>query len=151
MTIQSDSQVRLMLQALLVDRFHLAIRHETKELPAYSLNLAKNGPKLKESTTPEDLQNMGVDLGQIKSNRMSTGQLAGMVSRLLGVPIMDKTGLTGYYDFLLKWTPEETTGDTNLGPSIFTTLQDVLGLRLVAGKELVDIIVIDHVERPSEN
>ncbi len=94
---------------------------------------------------------MGVDLGQIKSNRMSTGQLAGMVSRLLGVPIMDKTGLTGYYDFLLKWTPEETTGDTNLGPSIFTTLQDVLGLRLVAGKELVDIIVIDHVERPSEN
>ncbi len=134
-----------------MDRFHLAIRHETKELPAYSLNLAKNGPKLKESTTPEDLQNMGVDLGQIKSNRMSTGQLAGMLSRLLRVPIMDKTGLTGYYDFLLQWTPEEALGDTNLGPSIFTALQDVLGLRLLAGKEPVDIIVIDHVERSSEN
>ncbi len=74
-----------------------------------------------------------------------------MLSRLLGVPIMDKTGLTGYYDFLLQWTPEEAPGDINLGPSIFTALQDVLGLRLVAGKEPVDIIVIDHVERPSEN
>src|SRR5215471_917735 len=64
-TIQADPQVRLMLQALLVDRFHLGIRHETKELSAYSLNLAKSGPKLRESTAPEDLQDMRVDLGLI--------------------------------------------------------------------------------------
>src|SRR5215471_14592268 len=64
-TIQADAQVRLMLQTLLLDRFHLGIRHETKELSAYSLNLAKSGPKLRESTAPEDLQDMRVDLGLI--------------------------------------------------------------------------------------
>lgn len=148
-TIQADPQVRLMLQALLSDRFHLAIRHETKDLPAYSLNVAKNGPKLKESTTPEDLQNMRVDLGQIKSNRMSTAELAGMLSRVLGLPVVDKTGLTGYYDLLLNWTPDQSSADR--GPSIFTAIQDSLGLRLVAGKEPVDVLVIDHVERPTKN
>jgi uncharacterized protein (TIGR03435 family) len=150
-TIQADPQVRLMLQALLVDRFHPAIRHETKKLLAYSLNLAKNGPKLKESTTPEDLQDMRVDLGQIKSNRMSTEQLAEVLSRLLGLPIVDKTGLTGYYDLLLEWTPDEASADAAPGPSIFTAIQDTLGLKLGTGKEPVDVLVIDHVERPTEN
>jgi len=151
MTIQADPQVRLMLQALLVDRFHLAIRRETKELPAYSLNLAKNGPKLRESTTPEDLQDMRVDLGQVESNRMSTEQLAGVLSRLLGLPIVDKTGLTGYYDLLLKWTPDEASADAVPGPSLFTAIQDTLGLKLVSGKQPVDVLVIDHVEKPTEN
>jgi uncharacterized protein (TIGR03435 family) len=151
MTIEADSRVRQMLQALLADRFHLAIRHETKELPAYSLNLAKNGPKLRESTTPEDMQDMRVDLGQIKSNRMSMAQLTGVLSRLLGLPIVDKTGLTRYYDLLLKWTPDDGAADTTAGPSIFTAIQDTLGLRLIAGKESIDVLVIDHVERPTEN
>src|SRR5262245_59859501 len=150
-TIQADPQVRLMLQALLVDRFHLGIRHETKELSAYSLNLAKSGPRLRESTTPEDLQDMRVDLGLIKSNRMSAAQLAGMLSRLLGLPVVDKTGLTAYYDLLLKWTPEEAAADAPPGPSIFTAIQDTLGLRLVAGKEMVAVLVVDHVERLTAN
>jgi uncharacterized protein (TIGR03435 family) len=150
-TIQADSQVRLMLQALLADRFHLAIRHETRELPSYSLNLAKSGPKLRKSSSPEDLQDMRVDLGQIKSNRMSIGQLTGVLSRLLELPIVDKTGLTGYYDLLLKWTPDEAGADATAGPSIFTAIQDTLGLKLVASKEPIDVLVIDHVERPSEN
>ena len=149
--IQADPQVRLMLQALLVDRFHLAIRHETKDLPAYSLNIAKNGPKLRESTTPEDLQDMRVDLGQIKNNRISTEQLAGVLSRLLGLPIVDETGLTGYYDVLLKWTADDTSADTTVGPSIFAAIQDTLGLRLSGGKQPIDVLVIDHVERPTEN
>ena len=149
-TIQADPQVRLMLQALLVDRFHLAIRHETKELPAYSLNIAKNGPKLRESTTPEDSQDMRVDLGQIKSNRMSTEQLAGVLSRMLEMPIVDKTGLTEYYDLLLKWSPE-ASADTTPAPSIFTAIQETLGLRLVTAREPVDLLVIDHVEKPTAN
>lgn len=150
-TIQADPQVRLMLQALLVDRYHLAIRHETKELPVYSLNIAKNGPKLRESTAPEDLQNMRVDLGQVKSNRMSMEQLAGVLSRLLGMPIVDKTGLTAYYDFSLKWSPEETSADTTPAPSIFTAIQETLGLRLVSAREPVDVLVIDHLEKPTAN
>lgn len=62
---------------------------------------------------------------------------------------MDKTGLTGYYDILLKWAPDETSPDA--GPSIFAAVQDALGLKLVAGKEPVDVLVIDHVEKPTEN
>jgi uncharacterized protein (TIGR03435 family) len=151
MTIQADPQVRLMLQALLEDRFRLAIRHETKELPAYSLNKAKSGPKLKESTTPEDSQDTRVDLGLIKSNRMSIAQFAGMLSRMLGLPVVDRTGLTGYYDLVLKWTPEEASADATPGPSIFTAIQDTLGLKLVAGKEPMDVLLIDHVEKPTEN
>jgi uncharacterized protein (TIGR03435 family) len=150
-TIQADSQVRLMLQTLLMDRFHLAIRHEKKELPAYSLNIAKNGPKLRESITPEDLQDMRVDLGQIQSNRMSMEQLAGVLSRLLGIPVVDQTGLTSYYDLSLKWSPDEASADTTPAPSIFTAIQEALGLRLVSGREPVDVLVIDHVERPTAN
>jgi uncharacterized protein (TIGR03435 family) len=149
MTIQANPQLRLRVQSLLADRFHLVVRHETKELPAYSLVLGKNGSKLKESTTPEESQAMSVDLGQIKSNRMSVAQLAGVLSRMLGVPIADKTGLTGYYDLLLKWAPDEASPDA--GPSIFAAIQETLGLRLVAGKEPIDVLVIDHVEKPSEN
>jgi uncharacterized protein (TIGR03435 family) len=150
-TIQADLQVRLMLQTLLADRFHLAIRHETKELPAYSLNIAKSGPKLRESTTPEDLREMSVDLGQVKSNRMSMEQLAGVLSRLLGIPIVNKTGLTANYDLLLRWTPDEASADASAAPSIFTAIRESLGLRLVTGREPVDVLVIDHVERPTAN
>jgi bla regulator protein BlaR1 len=150
-TIQSAPQVRLMLQTLLVDRFYLAIRHETKETPGYSLTVAKNGPKLRESTAPEDLHDMSVDLGQIKSNRMSTAQLAGALSRMLGLPVVDKTGLTGFYDLRLIWTPGDPVADAISGPSIFAALQETLGLRLVSSKEPVDILVIEHVEKPSGN
>jgi uncharacterized protein (TIGR03435 family) len=150
-TIQADSRLRLMLQALLADRFHLVLHHETRELPAYSLSPAKNGPRLSDSTTTEDLSNMRVDVGQIRSNRMSMEELAGVLSRLLGMPVVDKTGLTGHFDLLLKWTPDETSADTTLGPSIFTAIQDTLGLRLVAGQEPTDILVIDRVEHPSPN
>lgn len=151
LTIQSDAQVRLMLQALLAERFHLAIRHEMKELSAYSLNVAKNGPRLQESTTPEDLQDMRVDLGQIQSNRMSMQQLAGLLSRLLTLPVLDKTGLDGYYDILLTWTPDQPSAEATHGPSIFTAIQETLGLRLASGKEPVDTLVIDRVDKPTEN
>jgi bla regulator protein BlaR1 len=151
LTIRTDPQVRMMLQALLVDRFHLAIRHEKKEVPAYSLTVGKKGAKLRESKTPEDLRDMRADLGLIKANRMTTAQLAEVLSRLLGLPIVDKTGLTGNYDFLLKWIPDEAAADATSGPSIFAALQESLGLRLTSGKEPVDVVVIAHVERSSKN
>jgi uncharacterized protein (TIGR03435 family) len=151
LTIRTDPQVRMMLQALLVDRFHLAIRHEKKEVPAYSLTVGKKGAKLRESNTPEDRRDMTADLGLIKANRMTTAQLAEVLSRLLGLPIVDKTGLTGNYDFLLKWIPDEAAADATSDPSIFAALQESLGLRLASGKESVDVVVIDHVERPSKN
>ena len=75
---------------LLVDRFDVEIRHETKQMPAHSLGLAKNGSKLLESTIPEDSQQMRLDLGLVKSNRMSMAQLAEILSRLLGMPVVDQ-------------------------------------------------------------
>jgi uncharacterized protein (TIGR03435 family) len=94
---------------------------------------------------------MRADLGLIKANRMTTAQLAEVLSRLLGIPIADNTGLTGNYDFLLKWIPDDAAADATPGPSIFAALQESLGLRLTSGKEPVDVVVIDHVEKPSEN
>ena len=94
---------------------------------------------------------MRVDLGQIKSNRMSTEQLAGALSRMLEMPIVDKTGLTAYYDLSLRWSPDEASADTTAAPSIFTAIQETLGRKLVTAKEPIDVLVIDHVARPTAN
>jgi len=65
--------------------------------------------------------------------------------------VLDKTGLIGKYDFTLRWAPLETSGDASQAPSIFTAMQEQLGLRLESGKGPIEILVIDHVEKPSEN
>lgn len=81
---------------------------------------------------------------------MSMEQLAGVLSRLLEVPIVDKTGLTAYDDLLLKWSPDEASADTTSAPSI-TAIQETLGLRLMSGRQPFDVLLIDHVERPTAN
>jgi bla regulator protein blaR1 len=176
-----------MLQALLADRFKLVIHRETKELPVYALLVAKNGPKLHESKPGETYPNgmKGIDGRPAGAGMMMmrgnggplTGQgipianLAHILSMQLGRTVIDKTGLTGKYDFTLQWTPDESQGpmmggpgpgpggqgpggapppDTS-GPSIFTAIQEQLGLKLESEKGPVEIIVIDHVEKPSEN
>ena len=171
-----------MLQALLADRFKLVIHRETKELPMYTLVIAKNGPKLQESK-PEDAPpqdggrgrggrggnwlRMTGRGGPITGHMAAVADLSELLSVLLGRPVQDKTGLTGKYDFTLQWTPDEGQQGPNFpgdsagasapaapesnGPSIFTALQEQLGLKLESGKGPVEIIVIDHVERPSGN
>jgi uncharacterized protein (TIGR03435 family) len=171
-----------MLQKLLADRFKLTIHRDTKELPAYTLVIAKTGSKLQEGK-PGDIYADGYrDSGgrggpgtvQLKGRGGLVGQgapianLAGMLSWLLGHNVVDKTGLTGKYDFTLQWTPDEGESpmlsgaaggaakvqspppDPN-GPSLSMALQDQLGLKLESKKGPVEIIVIDHVERPSGN
>jgi len=169
-------QRRQMFQEILADRFKLAVHHETKELPVYVLSPAKGGPKLTESkvdtSATGDTPKGGpgrfmVNRGNITGQRTSMTFLATVLSRQLGRTVVDKTGLTAGYDFTLTWAPDEgaagagpphdgassATPDASApsGPSIFTALQEQLGLKLESVKAPVDVIVIDHVEKPAEN
>jgi len=148
-----------MLQSVLANRFHLMSHFETKELPAYALVILKNktGPKLTE-IQPGVLPNGLKDPGGINMSRTEiTAAGADMLNLLhvlqlqTGRPIVDRTGLTGHYNFVLKWTPDQDSASPDAGPSIFTAIQEQLGLKLEPIKAPVQILVVDHIERPSEN
>jgi uncharacterized protein (TIGR03435 family) len=176
-----QEQTRLRLQALLADRFQLKIHRETKELPVYALVVAKNGPKLKENAGANEGRGRGMRMspGQLVGQQVGTDFLVQSLAQMLGRTVLDQTGLKGTYDFELTFAPESGRGgvfggpgdgappppppgagpglikepppaDPN-GPTIFTALQEQLGLKLESQKGPVDIIVIDHVEKPSEN
>jgi uncharacterized protein (TIGR03435 family) len=194
---QREELSRSMLQSLLTDRFKLKLRHETKELPAYALVVAKGGPKLQAAKTDADFRGIKGPEGRVQRGKSVFGMgdltirdeplsmLAQMLSQQLGRPVLDQTGLEGNYDFTLKWTPgqgEQMLGmgpggigpgagkamaGTGLGerssqlasppppdmsgPSVFTAIQEQLGLKLESTKGPVDVLVIEHVEQPSEN
>jgi uncharacterized protein (TIGR03435 family) len=173
-------EYRRMLETLLADRFKLAFHRESRELPMFALVVAKKGSKIEEAkpgdTYPEgmkDLEGKGhgdvmrIERGQLVGQGIPISYLVEMLSQLgLGLVIVDKTGLTGKYDFTLKWTPDQgapkfkgADGSVqpagpladSFGPSLFTAMEEQLGLRLERQKGPVDVVVIDHVERPSEN
>jgi uncharacterized protein (TIGR03435 family) len=150
----------LMLQELLADRFHMKVHHEIKQLPVYALIVAKGGSKLTESKLEDPSKGTieGND-GEIIVKGMPLVFVLRSLTQELGRPVLDKTGLTGNYDFTLKWTPDQKqmASPTNAsvsdmaGPSLFTAIQEQLGLKLERTKGPVDTIVIDHVEPPTEN
>lgn len=160
---QAQAERRLMLQALLADRFRLVVHHETKQGPIYALAVAKNGPKFQKAAPPALPQmpiSMGGGLLTFKGAPIST--LARLIAQVIGRPVLDRTGLTGNYAFTLKWTPDEFELSANppqseeasaepKGTSIFTVIQDQLGLKLESTKAPIDSLVIDHVSRPSAN
>jgi uncharacterized protein (TIGR03435 family) len=141
-----------MLQALLEERFHLKIHHELKQLPVYALVVAKGGAKLKES--PAEIPGgygMSMGAGHISGHGMEIPSLVISLSGVAGRLIVDKTGLTGKYEVELNWSLDDSTGSSDSGPSIFTAMQEQLGLKLESTKAPVDTIVIEHLEKPSEN
>jgi uncharacterized protein (TIGR03435 family) len=165
-----------MIQALLVDRFRLAFHREGRDLPIYSLVVAKNGSKLQESKIDDantgGRSGLGPGMGvsqtgrsgpvTITAQQIPIANLAAELSRQLGRMVLDKTGLTGKYDFVLKWTPDEIPAPSgnmlngqpapeSNGPVLFTAIQEQIGLKLEPGKGPVEVIVIDHIERPSGN
>jgi uncharacterized protein (TIGR03435 family) len=153
---ERQQQENPMMQSLLVDRCKLKAHQETKELPVYNLVIAKDGLKMKEA--PADQGGMGTYTGsEITAKATSIENLALSLSGTVGRIIVDKTGLTARYDFTLKWAPDEApkivNGESGVdaGPSIFTALQEQLGLRLVPAKGPVETLVIDHIEKPSAN
>jgi len=147
-------QRRTMFQQILTDRFKLVAHHETRELPVYELTIGKKGSKLKESASGDPASAIPRTMfgrGKVTSTDGSLSFFITQLSRELGRPIVDKTGLTGHYDFTLEWTPEGAAPTDQSGPDIFTAIQEQLGLKLESTKGPVDVIVIDHIEKPSEN
>ena len=152
----------LMLRTLLEDRFKLAVHHDSKELPGFALVVAKGGFKLKPVESTGDVRSSTSDNGgrvrTLTVKHTSIPSIADLLARLLGETVVDKTGIEGVYDFEFKWTSDDmdsSTSSTSNGdpaPSLFTAVQETLGLRLQSQKVPVDIIVVDHVERvPAEN
>jgi uncharacterized protein (TIGR03435 family) len=111
------------------------------------LVVAKTGPKLRQ---PKDGQEPGLQgkKGQITAFATPMNVFAQYLSHRLGMPVVDKTGLAGVYDFHLEYEPDDAAAT---GPSIFTALQDQLGLRLQSGKGSVDLLTVERVEKPSDN
>jgi uncharacterized protein (TIGR03435 family) len=170
-----------MLQALLADRLKLVVHRETKELPVYNLVVAKGGPKLQEAkpgdtypNSPNSPDGTHEGAGSIWERSdgagvfqaISSARLARLLTAEVGRPVIDMTGLKGTYDFTLMYTPDDrlqppsgadpkdrpppAPSDAN-APSLFDALPQQLGLKLESGKGPLEIIVIDHVERPSGN
>ena len=148
----------LMLRSLLEDRFKLTVHHESREMPGYALIVAKGGFKLKPSD-PGEPSTSGGDQGHVwtfRARKIEMSTLAYELADSLGDVVVDRTGLQGVYDFQLRWASDDMSSpadsDANSAPSIFTALQDTLGLTLQRQKVPVDVIVVDHVERvPTEN
>jgi uncharacterized protein (TIGR03435 family) len=147
---ERSAQYRLMLQSLLADRYKLKVHYETKEIPVYALVVAKGGFKLKPNTqTGNSTSSMGG--GEFTSKSMPIAGLAVTLSGEAGRIIEDKTGIEGSYDITLHWAPEQERASDDSRPSIFTALQEELGLKLEPTKAPEKILVIDHIEKPSDN
>ena len=150
----------LMMQALLADRFKLKAHFETRVMPIYELTVAKGGPKLKEN--PEVGKGMAaVYLSRIRGTAMPLRQLLALlesVPDIGGRVVIDKTGLSGTYDFNLKWTPLDSgppvgaaSSPDGESVSLFSAIEEQLGLKLIPAKGPGQVLVIDHIEHPSEN
>jgi uncharacterized protein (TIGR03435 family) len=166
---EQDTQRSAMLQLLLADRFQLKVHHETKDLPIYSLTIAKGGFKFKPADPNNTYANghkgpdgvshggsMWMRDGQMTTQGVPLSVFASWLSQTLHRQVADNTGLPGNYDMTLRWSSDEVASvqqdpTTTSAPSIFTALQEQLGLKLESTKGPVDTIVIDHIEKPSAN
>ena len=161
----NQTQLRTMFQQLLVSRFKLAFHYESRELPAYAIQIAKGGPKLAVTTRqPSDSTGFSYNCQAVlRVRNASLGDFAkGMQDAFMDKPVVDQTGLPSRYDFDLKWTPDESQGycpvagshtgdDPNAPPGLYTAIQEQAGLKLAPVKAFVQVMVIDHMEPPSEN
>ena len=148
------SEFREMLQTLLAERFHLQLRREPKEMPVYFLVVGRNGPKLQESAPDAQFsanhhvhgRNQTVD-----ATHFTMDQLADEI--WVDRPVLNRTGLTGFYEIHLEATPEFRI---NRDPqpedlSVFTALQQQLGLRLTPEKAMIEVLVVERLDKPSAN
>ena len=148
----APGQLSPLMQSLLAERFHLKFHRETRELTVYALVIAKSGPKLKAKTEGEPA-GMNTKEGRDTSRAVGTGVsmelLASYVGNRLGRIVLDKTGLSDTYDFTLEWTPDPASDSP--APSLAIALREQLGLTLESRKSPVEVLVIDSIDRPSEN
>ena len=146
---------RRLLQALLADRFQLKVHRETKEVPVFALVVGKNGPKLKETSANAPGNNFvrgGAKGLHMEASKGTMEQLARQLSVSAGRSVVDKTGLTGYYAWVLDWIPPNGNADPDSDtPALFTAIQEQLGLKLEPTKGSLEMLVIDSAQKPSEN
>jgi uncharacterized protein (TIGR03435 family) len=156
----SREQMMRMLRTLIEDRFKLRLRHETKDLRAYVLTVAKGGPRLDQNKNGADMEAGNSGAGREFYRNFSMPIFANILSAHLDDTVVDKTGLSGSYDFKLEFTPERVgqgskdgheSAPNIEGPSLFTALREQLGLELRRQTVPVELLVIDHIEEPSEN
>jgi uncharacterized protein (TIGR03435 family) len=162
----SSAQLKMVIQSVLTDRFKLTFHHDQRELAVYELTVAKSGPKMTVTADkPSDHRNfLFSKLGDLHvTNSTMKDFCDGMQAAVMDKPMVDHSGLTDRYDFELKWTADDTqfaqmgaripppTDDPNAPPSLYTALQEQLGLKLDATKAMTDVMVVDHIERPSAN
>jgi uncharacterized protein (TIGR03435 family) len=163
----SQDQLRIMIKKLLADRFQLKFHKDQKEMPAYVLTVAKGGPKMKKSEADPNagggrfFRGLGV-LTFTNSNMVDFCDL--LQAAVLDRPVVDHTDLPGKWDFLLKWTPDESQfggmgikvpppseAAADAPPPLFVALQEQIGLKLDAEKAQVPVLIIDHAEKPGDN
>ncbi len=145
-------QMSTLMQSLLAERFNLRFHRETRGLTVYALVVAKSGPKLKAEAEGESTAmntKGGPGTSQLIGTGVSMELLAGYVGNRLGRIVLDKTGLSGSYDFTLDWAPDQASDSP--APSLVTALREQLGLRLESQKSPVEVLVIDSMQKPSEN
>jgi len=157
----TDDQRRSMLAQVLADRFHLKTHTETKQLPIYNLVVTPRGPKFKASAKQDadDMGGMSASDSEVTLEAYPISALAYTLSSILHRTVIDKTGLTAHYDLHLTWAPEppaaagqdDSRKPTDPGPSIFSAIQDQLGLKLIPAKGPVPTLVIDRVDLPTPN
>jgi uncharacterized protein (TIGR03435 family) len=164
----TDDQIRPMLRALLGDRFQLHVHSETRNMPVYELVVDRNGSKVPTVKDANAKPIVRVAAGSIELTNNTSATFASQLSYALAQPVIDKTGLSGNFDFAIRWTPEPgedggpttaglppetpaTTPSTQDGPSIFTAILEQLGLRLKSARGPVEVVVIDDVQMPTAN
>ena len=162
----SDKQWKGMLQKLIGERFKLTFHRDKKELSVYVLSVAKTGQKLTKSAgDPNGLPGLLFrGLGDLIVSNANMADFAGLMQEaVLDRPVLDQTGLNGRFDFTLKWTPDDSqfggmgakipppTDSATAPPGLYTAIQEQIGLKLDATKAPAEVLVIDHVEKPSEN
>jgi len=152
-TALTDQSRQTYLQSLLADRCQFSFHRETREILVYSLVSSRNGPKLANHAGLGEysMRVEPTDDGRLRlrSTKGNMRRLAEILAGQVGNVVADHTGLAGEYDFTLEWAPN--LNDSGTGPSLFTALNEQLGLKLEATKSPVQAVVIDRIERPTEN
>ena len=160
-------QEKEILRKLMTERFAMKIHEEKREMPAYTLTVSKDGPKMMKAADAGLSPSFAMGpLGVVHVQSATMDDFAHMLNDILDRPVVNETGLTGKWDFVLKWTPDETqfagapvkvslppasAEDANAPPPLFRAIQDQLDLKLNAQKVQVPVVVIDHVAHPSPN
>ena len=158
------SELQQMMQALLAERFKLALHREIRQLPMYALVVAKGGPKVHLMEAPAVMGQNPFRMsgrGRLTGTQVSAAMLANVLSGQLGRWVKDETRLEGVFDFTLEWQPDAPSAapdgvpgpaDLRPGSSLFTAIQEQLGLKLEARNGPAEVLVIDHIESaPTEN